>query len=106
MRAPLVVGLAILFAGCFGSPNAGPSPSTSGAPTSSPATLSEFAWSGTGCGEFAIFVNVPADNVRSRVDPAFTVVDVQGEALMALSIMRCAEARLGNDTTNNLIFSD
>ncbi len=106
MRSASILIVVVVLAGCFGSRGDAPSgpPASSDVPTLEP--LSELDWSGTGCGEFALFVNRPVSAVRPYVDPRFEIFEAQGQAVVALAVARCADAVIGGEPTNNLVFSD
>ncbi|HEX9815680.1 MAG TPA: hypothetical protein VGB18_01755, partial [Candidatus Thermoplasmatota archaeon] len=105
MRAAVLLVGAILFTGCAG-PRSDPEASPTGLPDVKMMPLDRLDWSGKGCGEYALFVPTSEANVRPYVDSRFTIVAPQGRATMALAFARCTEAQIGNDPTNNLIFSD
>ena len=106
MRNAILVILILAIAGCSGQRDEDATPTDGNDALRTLEPLDSLTWTGTGCGELALFVEVPVANVRPFVPTQFTITEAQGQATVGVGFARCAMATVLDNDTNNIVMSD
>jgi hypothetical protein len=98
---------ALLLSGCAGSSARPPSTHGSDGPAAAKlAPLDTFNYSGTGCTEISIEVDVPAVNVQPFVPAKFKPIVNNGKAHLLVAGAKCTKMTIGAAELNNVLESD